>query len=399
MKADKVKLHQEEVADEGVLSGVEVEEDAEYSTSNPFNPDSISISSKVIALDTVLRRIKNQTIRLAPDFQRSFVWDKKRKGQLIESMILKIPLPMFYVAEDSNGIWEVVDGLQRLSTIRDFILGPDGDGKGDPLQGLEFWGELLKGKTFFELERDPKAVRIINNIMESELSFTIINPDTPETVKRNVFKRINTGGMRLSDQEIRHALYQGRSTKLLELLVNSKIFIKGTQGSVKDDRMAGRELILRFLAFNILGRENLKDGMDKFLSDAMMLINGETINEYVEVNFDIDEIVNKFHLGVLRSVELFGDHAFRNSWAPYRRAPVNKALFEVWINLLSSISENDFCCILKNKSEFLSGYRELLESGSFVDSISRHGGSYSGAKYRYEELNDLMESYRRDEKA
>ncbi|MBC8838203.1 DUF262 domain-containing protein, partial [Escherichia coli] len=70
------------------------------------------------------------TIQLAPNFQRNYVWDAERKSLLIESMMLRIPLPMFYVSEDKEGIWEVVDGLQRLTTIRDFILGPDGDGKG-----------------------------------------------------------------------------------------------------------------------------------------------------------------------------------------------------------------------------------------------------------------------------
>ena len=116
----------EEIADERSFSGVEVEGNSdEYIDTEPFDPSSISISSKTIALDTVLRRIKNHTIRLSPDFQRNFVWDIERKSQLIESMILRIPLPMFYVSEDRNGVWEVVDGLQRLSTIRDFILGSD----------------------------------------------------------------------------------------------------------------------------------------------------------------------------------------------------------------------------------------------------------------------------------
>lgn len=344
----------EELADEGILSGVQEEGEegnSPYQTTRPFDPDSISINSKVVALDTVLRRIKNKTIKLAPDFQRSFVWDKKRKSQLIESMVLKIPLPMFYVAEDENGVWEVVDGLQRLSTIRDFIIGEDEDGKGDKLSGLEFLGTNLNGKTFFSLERDDKAIRLVNNIMESELAFTIINPDTPEEVKRNIFKRINTGGMRLSDQEIRHALYQGRASTLLLELVQSEPYKNATDRSVKDNRMAGRELILRFLAFNI------------------------------------EDVVRKFKLGISRSVKLFGKHAFRNSIGNnYRRAPINKSLFEVWINLLSEIGEADYSILLSKKVNFLKAYEQVMLDEDFGNSISRHGGSSTGASTRYRKL-------------
>ena len=112
----------EDLADEGVGSGVEREQEGnQFQTGDPFDPASISLSSKIVSLDTVLRRIRNHTITLAPNFQRNFVWDVKRKSLLIESMMLRIPIPMFYVSEDKDGVWEVVDGLQRLTTIKDFI--------------------------------------------------------------------------------------------------------------------------------------------------------------------------------------------------------------------------------------------------------------------------------------
>lgn len=152
----------QELAGEGVFSGVEKEEDrveSDLSGREPFDTDSISISSKTVALDTVLRRIKNKTIKLAPDFQRNYVWDKKRKSQLMESMMLRIPLPMFYVSEDKNGIWEVVDGLQRLTTIRDFVLGPDLDGKGFKLFGLEFWSSNYDGLDFSKLKKTTVTLK------------------------------------------------------------------------------------------------------------------------------------------------------------------------------------------------------------------------------------------------
>ncbi|NHL70673.1 DUF262 domain-containing protein [Burkholderia ambifaria] len=384
----------EELADEGVKAGVEQEETEHFSAHEPFDPASISISSKVVALDTVLRRIRNSTIKLAPSFQRNYVWDDQRKSLLIESMMLRIPLPMFYVSEDKDGVWEVVDGLQRLTTIRDFILGQDDDGKGFALKGLEFWGELFNGKMFFDIERKMSVPRIINNIMEAELSFTIINPDTPEKVKRNIFKRINTGGMRLSAQEIRHALYQGEATDLLKSLVNSSEYKSVIGETVKDNRMAGRELIIRYLSFNLRGWRSFKGDMDSFLSDTMRWINGDITLEKIKP-YDQGQISSTFEMALSRNKKLFGDHAFRRSRADQRRTPVNKSLFEIWMYCFSRISSDFFEAIISRKKEFHIKYHDLLDyDDEFIDSIGRHGGDLIGVKNRYTKIVELLTEFK-----
>ncbi|WP_186124266.1 DUF262 domain-containing protein [Burkholderia gladioli] len=391
---NQTKAAQEELADEGVTAGVEQEDSENFSTHEPFDPASISISSKVVALDTVLRRIRNSTIKLAPNFQRNYVWDAQRKSLLIESMMLRIPLPMFYVSEDKDGVWEVVDGLQRLTTIRDFILGPDNDGKGFALKGLEFWGELFDGRTFFDVEKKMNVARITNNIMEAELSFTIINPDTPEKVKRNIFKRINTGGMRLSAQEIRHALYQGEATNLLKDMVNSNVYKAVIGETVKDNRMAGRELAIRYLSFNIRGWRVFKGDMDSFLSDTMRWINGDISLEAVKP-YDRSRILSTFEMALARNKVIFGDHAFRRSRDAQRRTPVNKSLFELWMFCFSRISGNYFQAISSRKKEFLIKYYELLEyDDDFADSIGRHGGDLIGVKNRYAKIIELLNEFK-----
>ncbi|QCP80909.1 DUF262 domain-containing protein [Alcaligenes faecalis] len=384
----------EELADEGVNAGVERDEAEHLSTHEPFDPASISISSKIVALDTVLRRIRNSTIKLAPNFQRNYVWDDQRKSLLIESMMLRIPLPMFYVSEGKDGVWEVVDGLQRLTTIRDFILGQDADGKGFALKGLEFWGELFDGKKFFDIEKKMNVPRIINNIMESELSFTIINPGTPEKVKRNIFKRINTGGMRLSAQEIRHALYQGEATDLLKYLVNSNGYKSVIGETVKDNRMAGRELIIRYLSFNLRGWRSFKGDMDSFISDTMRFINGDIKIDQAK-SYDRALVDSKFQLALSRNKKLFGDHAFRRSRGDQRRTPVNKSLFEIWMYCFSRISDEFFENIIFRKKEFQVKYHDLLDyDDDFIDSIGRHGGNLVGVKNRYTKVIELLNEFR-----
>lgn len=383
----------EELADEKEGSGVE-EEQERLDTNEPFDPASISLSSKVVALDAILRRIKNKTIQLAPSFQRNYVWTSERKSLLIESMMLRIPLPMFYVSEDKEGTWEVVDGLQRLTTIRDFILGPDADGKGFSLKGLEFWGDIFNGKNFYTIDKGMKYPRIVNNIMEAELSFTIINPDTPEKVKRNIFKRINTGGMRLSMQEIRHALYQGEATILLSEAIGSEAYRKVIADTVKDNRMAGRELILRYAAFHLIGYKRFKGDMDSFLSDAMRHINGELSLE-TSFLYSRERIVADLAKGLDRSSVIFGEHAFRRSRNGHKKTPINKALFEVWNYLLSRIQSDLYDNIINNHTEFLSSYFKLLdEDQDFIDSIGRYSGDSMGVRVRYGKLIDLIGGFK-----
>lgn len=106
---------QEELAADGSHAGVESEREEEQL--EPFNPEQISINPKPVTMETILRRLQQGTIRLAPAFQRKLVWDMTRKSRLIESLMLNIPLPVFYIAADEKGNWDVVDGLQRLTTL------------------------------------------------------------------------------------------------------------------------------------------------------------------------------------------------------------------------------------------------------------------------------------------
>lgn len=401
----------QELAADGLPSGVE--KDDENQNTEPFDPASISIEPKVIPMDTLLRRLRQKTIRLAPTFQRKFVWDEARKSQLIESLMLRIPLPMFYVAANESGTWDVVDGLQRLTTIRDYLLGEELDEKGlrtvpeansFKLSKLEFWGHLFDGKSYNDIVKVQDHARIINNVLETELRFTVINPGTPEEVKRNIFKRINTGGMPLTAQEIRHALYQGRSTKLLEDLVSLHVFNNAVDSSVYDSRMAGRELILRFLAFYIHEQVQYTSDMDKFLSNTMRLINFAPDIPSNELNKifrhdnqvpqfklpTIAELKNSFELSMKRCSIFFGKYAFRKAIEGMRRTPVNKALFESWSNIFATMSDEKFQALLQSKRYFNAKYEQLLYDNNFDRAISRDSSSNISAKYRYKELQTLI---------
>ncbi len=404
---DSIVIDQELGAD-GKEAGVEAEPEIDIAL-EPFDPRSISIDAKVIAMDTVIRRILQGTIRLAPAFQRQVVWDETRQSQLIESLMLRIPLPMFYVAADENGNWDVVDGLQRLTTLKRFILGDEYlEKKNDKLRGvglrlknLEFWGEQYNTATFSQL---PPA--IANNIMEAELRFTIINPGTPDEVKFTIFKRINTGGLPLSAQEIRHALYQGPATLLLEQLVNTSEYKKATDGSVNDSRMAGREICLRFLAFTLRKPTDYKKSdMDQFLNETMRILNylpnkdtsclGKAFNNSNLPKLQtssINELEARFKRAMTRSHKLFKTHAFRKAVPPYKRPPINKTLFETWGNILADLPDAEYEVLLRRKKLLLTKYGNLIENTLFTNLLARDSWKVSAVQDRYRILNELIHS-------
>lgn len=390
-----------------------IEEELESDTlDDPFNPEEISIDSKVVSMDACLRRLVQKTIILNPDFQRKEVWTSDKKSQLIESLMLKIPLPMFYVSADEKSNYTVVDGLQRLSTIRSFILGDEYlktqdaslRGNGFKLRDLEFWS-IYNGKNFNEL-----PANIQNRILETEFSFTVINPGTPEEVRRNIFKRINTGGLPLSSHEIRNALYIGKSTELLNKLANLPSFKMATADSIKSIRMEDKELILRFLAFLVRDYTTYKRtiNVDSFLSDTMIIINSMPTFDSREFNKlqvrtnihrediriqTIEQIETYFVKAMNRSHQLFDRHTFRKSYGATYRTSINKALFETWGVLLALLSEEDFQRLVANRIHLLDAYTPLLNEEEFKRVISRDSMKHLSVKYRFEKIHQLIQQF------
>ena len=401
---DTDEEYKQELAADGSYSGVE----AEAFTPYPFDSEKISISNKKISLSNIIRRWERQYIHAAEIQRREGLWGIGRKSRLIESIMLKIPLPLFYAAETKNDHLFIVDGLQRLNAIRGYV-----SDKKYKLQTLEFLKEY-EGKSFDEL---PERMQI--RINETELDFAIIGPDSPPEVQRNIFKRLNTGGMPLTDQEIRHALYFGPVTELLERLVESEQFKAAVDDSVNDTRMVAQELVLRFFAFMVLGMGEYKkdDDMDSFLSDTMQVINrsikpqaysmyqGASSGNRNETHRYDEGIEKLFFIAMERASILFQTCAFRITTPAKKasgkiRTPINKALFEAWSVILAKMPESDFVRLEKNK-EFL--YENLdyeFDTGmSLRNHIGKDSTKVAGVKGRYDALNEIIaRTLRREEK-
>lgn len=193
----------------------------------PFDPSKIDIDTKTMELSSIIERLEYNEINMNTDFQRkSGLWTDVQKSQLIESLLLRIPIPAFYFDGGIKDNWLIIDGLQRITALKKFVI--DGDLR---LSGLEFFHDL-EGVKYTELPRT-----FIRRIKETNIVAYIVKGGTPANVKYHIFKRINTGGLELKPQEIRHALYQGPATDLCKKFAKFSEFQMATTYSIKDDRM------------------------------------------------------------------------------------------------------------------------------------------------------------------
>lgn len=199
------------------------EEEEEKEKINPYNPKLIRVDTKPFSIFQISQMIENEDIDLSPDFQRGFVWnDITRKSRLIESLLLRIPLPVFYFAQDEEGLFQVVDGVQRLTVIQSFMKNEF------KLKNLEYLHEC-EGKWFRNpnVEKDMSLSGIYTRrIEQTQLFINVIDPQTPYRVKYDIFKRINTGGKTLNNQEIRNCLAYARTREFLHALSKSEEFLE-----------------------------------------------------------------------------------------------------------------------------------------------------------------------------
>jgi hypothetical protein len=344
----------------------------------PFNPTKIDITTKPLTIDLLLKRLKAEPIEidLSPAFQRKGdLWDDKKQSQLIESLLIKFPLPAFYFDGSDNNKWLVVDGLQRLSALRNFAIL-----KKLKLVGLEFLNKL-EGSTFDDLPRNLQR-----QIEEAQITAYIINAGTPEEVKFNIFKRINTGGLILNSQEIRHALNQGVPAKFVEELANSSDF-KDATGKINPDRMLDREFVTRFLAFRIKPVSEYKPDLDTYMNQKMGELKLLSENERTEIK-------NSFISSMKLAKEIFGDWAFRKVFdINERRRPINKALFEVWSAELSRLSENERAQLKSKGKELFANFIDLMNSDEvFVASITSATGDKTRVGYRYSKIEGIIKN-------
>lgn len=346
------------------IEGLGGDEDASW---GDYPIDTLLIRHEQRTVHDVVRRIDQGSFVMDPDFQRAFIWDDEKQSKLIESVLMRIPLPVFYLAEDTQGRMIVVDGLQRLSTFARFI-------KDDLRLKLPSQADLHRKK--FE-DLSPK---LQNRVEDCNLVLYIVDAKVPERARLDIFERVNSG-VPLTRQQMRNSLYMGPATAFLRDEASTDLFKRATGNSLRSDTMRDREFVNRFCAFHLLELEVYKGEMDEFLAAALTRMNELTQQE-------LDSLSAEFRNALTNNVLVFEGHAFRKHEPDrQRRSIVNASLYDVMSTGLARVPEEQ---VRKRAEELRQRFHSLMNDEEFLDAITYGPNTPKKVRHRFEVMRRTL---------
>lgn len=372
MSVEDVQIQDnQEVELENLNGGKSTEE-----ITKPFNPNEIDVDISTVNLGSLIDQLENDEIDLQPDFQRvTDVWDNVKKSRLIESILLGLPLPSFYFSEDPvSQKLSIIDGLQRICAIRDFVLEKENPLK---LEGLQFL-KNFDGFTFSQLAR-PEVKRI----KSLKITMNTLRKGTPLDVKYIIFQRVNTAGVPLTPQEMRHALNQGPAAIFIKELADMESFKKTTNYSVESKRMQDRDFVNRFIAF-FIGYQDYMGDLDMFLNDKMGELNKMTSEQRDNIRVSFDKAMKCCY-------EIFKNDAFRKKYSVTdKRKPISKSVYDTLSVNIAWLSDEEQLMLLKNAEAFKTGMIRLFNDERFNFSISTGTGQKYNVDLRFMMVKSLI---------
>lgn len=322
-------------------------------------------------INALYMRYKTGDLILDPIFQRRKVWDDVRSSRLIESVILEVPLPVFYLAEGNNSVEEVIDGQQRLNAFFRFI---DNEYS---LRGLKAL-RSLNGKRFKDLDKTTQKL-----VRDSSIRTIVFRKESDDDLRFEIFERLNTGAVPLNRQELRNCVYRGQYNDLLiDLSADADyMWLMGLKGP--EERMRDVEYVLRFAAFYHATYLKYKPPVARFLDEDM--------RKYQDASKrDQEELRVAFRKSVSLIRSLLGENAFKRFYrgdassrnGRWESKKFNASLYDI---LMYSVADRDKNQIMAN----LDAIREALivlmtENQSFIDSIELSTSSHLMVTTRFD---------------
>jgi hypothetical protein len=329
--------------------------------------DTVLIRNENRTVFDVVRRINAGGYVMDPDFQRDFIWQPDKQSKLIESVLMRIPLPVFYLAEDEQGRTIVVDGLQRLSTFKSFL-------NNDLRLRLPGQKELDK-RRFKDL-----SAKLQNRVEDCNLVLYIVDAKVPERARLDIFDRVN-GGVPLTRQQMRNCLYNGPATRFLKSEAQIPLFKESTGSSLKTQTMRDREFVNRYCAFRLLPVEDYKGDMDAWLAGALTKMNRMDASS-------LEVLSNEFRTALSNNLRLFGAQAFRKHQPGQdRRGILNASLWDVMITGLAAFPPE---VVDAGSQELRKRFYSLITDEQFVLSITYSTNSTDRVRYRFEVMRKML---------
>ena len=345
----------------------------------PYDPskNDIDIQEKPMSIYQFMRLYDQERLIIDPEYQRNLVWKEKQKSRFIESILLSFPLPPFYVNQQVDSRYIIIDGLQRTTTLHQFVNGQFA------LTGLEALS-AINGQKFKDLPSGYQA-----RIEDKNILLFVIKPSVPIEVVYELFDRINTGGTPLNRQEVRNCIFQGKATELLKELSKKPYFRESIDNGVSDTRMKDRELILRYLSFKILDYTTLYQGdLSPFLEEAMKKINAMSEDEINALKVDFERVMRITY-------DFFGKQNFRiPQWdnkddkVVWRsRGVINSAMLE---SICYFFSHQTDSFLAENKNRIIYNFWNLFHDPIYMNAISSSTGSKLRVFNRFRLVQEIL---------
>lgn len=363
------------------------EEDGEVDLSGNKKIDSDAKDSDI---DGLYRQYKKGRLIIQPNFQRKYVWDSKKASSLIESILIKVPIPTIYLAATKEGKINVIDGQQRLTSIFSFLDGSFPDGKKFVLSKLQVLNEL-SGKSFAELDDINQ-----NKILDYTIRTVTFAADSDPDLQYEIFSRLNTGSVALNSQELRNCVYRGPFNDFIKELAADTNFLSLLGLSSPHKRMTDVELVLRFISFYKYSYINYKSPIKKFLNGTMRNLTSINDNEKKEIK-------EAFKKAVSNLTSLLGQNSFRrfksgnNNDYVWEKTRINAALYDV---LMDTMARIDPTVLMRHLDAIKEAYIDLMVSNQdFIDSIMINTSDTPVVNKRFTIFRATINSIIKDDRA
>lgn len=366
----------------------------------------LNIETHDYPIEVLVKKIQDKDIILRPHYQRDFIWDRTKCSLLIESVLLNIPLPPVYLAEEDDGTLSVIDGLQRLHTFLDYFENKFS------LTKMEGEGLVELNKlTYLGLQKDfPKAKRILN---KGNIRTITISKDSDPDIKYDIFERLNSGSVKLNDQEIRNCIFHGNMNNAImgKYDIEKQIYIpngmrhnKVIQQSMNlteaHSRYLDAEVVIRILAmmeYSEILETKYKNSMKLLINDYMKEHKNCSDNE-------IENIKKNFENTMEKVVSIFGDKTFKRYSESDIEKTLNRSIMDCIVVTFKNRTIEDLMTkksdIVKLMDEMLNDkydkYIGKITSSSFRDLVTKWTSSKNVLKDRLElwslNFNNLMDN-------
>lgn len=371
------------IEEEVLLENEDELNDLEY-TGNDDKPlfESVRVTKKDFSIYELFRKYKKQQLILEVDFQRNAVWGYKQKCELIESILMGLPLPIFYFKQQNNSTYVVVDGKQRLSTLFEFL------NNGFSLRALKIL-TFLNGKQFKDLSGEFGIYQ--SQLEDYQVYSHVILPPTPDKILFDIFDRVNRGGTKLNKQEIRNALYHGKGLNMITNITQSKIFEEATRIEHKKDvRMKGSYLLTRFFSFYLFFNGLLfKDGEKyEYIGDLDDLIEATLMRLNQALPEELESLRQMTMVCLDMSKEILGRGAFRRE--ANESNPINMNLFETTLYFMTLIMKKNLSYkkIGQELQKVINSEEYLGYIGNSRDNVRKVNGRFGLMEHLFKEIGN-----------